>query len=57
MNEDFGIIKNISNSFSNVFDFKKQEIIGKNCTFLMPRNIAGVHDTVLRVFIDRGYID
>lgn len=55
--EEFGIVKKVSNSFAPVFNYEKHEVVGKNCSFIMPKNIAIVHDNILWNFIQRGYVD
>lgn len=55
--DDFGIVKNVSNSFASVFNYDKSEVVGKNCSCLMPRNIGVVHDKILKNYISRGHLD
>ena len=37
-----------------VFQYRKDEMLGKNVTMLMPDNIAQQHDQFLKHYLDTG---
>ncbi|KAL4508088.1 hypothetical protein ABPG72_021461 [Tetrahymena utriculariae] len=54
LNTTGGEIKKVSNSFSNIFNFKNQSIITKSLNQLIPRGMVNDHEDFLNNFKSKG---
>jgi PAS domain S-box-containing protein len=50
-----GIILNVNVPTTQIFGFKKSEMVGKNVSMLLPPPFAEIHNQLIRAYMDTGY--
>lgn len=52
--DQYGMVRNFNPAAEQIFGYKAADVIGRNISMLMPRDIAAGHDHAIGLYLDTG---